>query len=325
MEIFVHFLWLGAGVFILLFAGDVLVRGSAALASKWGVPPLIIGLTVVALGTSAPELVVSVGAVLKGSPGLAMGNIVGSNIANMLLVLGIPALIVPIATTAPGTRRNVLIALTASIIFTILSYGGVIVFWQGAMLFSLIIIYLAYLFSQARSGREVAADIQELADVEHMQGLPSNSRKIALFIGIGLVGLPLGGQLVGNNAIRIAELMHVSDAVIGLTIVAIGTSLPELATSIIAAVRRHGDLAVGNAFGSNIFNVFAVGGASAMVGKLTVPASFLHYDLWVMVGASVLLGGIAFAKIKIGRLAGLVLITAYGAYIFGLMVREGVL
>lgn len=325
MEIFIHFLWLAAGVFILLFAGDILVRGSAALAQRWGVPPLIIGLTVVALGTSAPEMVVSVGAVLKGAPGLAIGNIVGSNIANMLLVLGVPALIAPIVTTAAGTRRNVMFALTASIILTLLASNGVIVFWQGAMLFSLIIIYLVYLFTQARAGMEMAADIRELADVEHMQGLPKSNGTIAAFVLIGVIGLPFGGHLVGSHGVSIAELMHVSDAIIGLTIVAIGTSLPELTTSVIAALRGQGALAVGNAFGSNIFNVFAVGGASAMAGKLTVSPSLFHYDLWVMVGASVLLGIFVFARIKIGRLAGLTLLLAYGAYLYGLVVRTGLI
>ena len=325
MPILIHFLWLAAGVFILLFAGDILVRGSAALARRWGVPSLIIGLTVVALGTSAPELVVSVGAVLKGAPGLAMGNIVGSNIANMLLVLSIPAMIVPITTTAPGTRRNVMFALMASIIFTILSLGGVIVFWQGALLFSLIIVYLLYLFFQARAGMNVAADIQELADVDHMEGLPASNLKISLFILVGIISLPLGGHLVGSHGVSIAEMLHVDDAIIGLTIVAIGTSLPELATSVIAAIRRHGDLAVGNAFGSNIFNVFAVGGASAMTGDLIVPPSFMHYDLWVMIGTSVLLGGFAFLRIKIGRVAGLLLLLIYGAYLYGLITRSGLL
>ncbi len=325
MPIFFHFLMLSVGVIILLFAGDILVRGSASLARKWGVPPLIIGLTVVALGTSAPELVVSVGAVLNGAPGLAIGNIVGSNIANMLLVLSIPAIILPITTTAPGTRRNVMFALTASIILVLLSYDGQIYFWQGVMLFGLIIIYLLYLFTQARAGMAVAADIRELADVEHMEGLPKRASTVAAFIMIGIIGLPLGGHLVGSNGVVIAELMNVSDAIIGLTIVAIGTSLPELATSVIAALRRHDELAVGNAFGSNIFNVFAVGGASAMAGTLTVPASFLQYDLWVMIGAGVLLGGFAFARIKIGRFAGVLLLLGYVAYLVGLMVREGVL
>ncbi len=325
MPVLIHFIWLGLGVAILLVAGDILVRGSAALAHKWHVPPLIIGLTVVALGTSAPELVVSVGAVLNGAPGLAIGNIVGSNIANMLLVLSIPAIILPITTTAPGTRRNVVFAFSASVILILLSYNGVIVFLQGVLLFSLIIIYLVYLFVQARAGMEVAADIRELADVEHMQGLPKSAGKITVFVLIGIIGLPLGGHLVGNNAISIAEAMQVSDAIIGLTIVAIGTSLPELTTSIIAALRRHDELAVGNAFGSNIFNVFAVGGASAMAGTLTVPETFMQYDLWVMLGAAAVLGGFAFARRKIGRFSGVLLLLAYIAYLVGLVVREGLL
>jgi len=301
------------------------VRGAAAMARRWGVPPLIIGLTVVALGTSAPEMVVSVGAVLKGAPGLAIGNIVGSNIANMLLVLSIPALIFPIATTAPGTRRNVAIALAASIILTLMAVHGVIVFWQGALLFALIIIYLAYLFTEARKGSAATADIRELADVDHMRGLPRRTGTIAVFIIIGVTGLPLGGHLVGSHGVAIAEAMHVDPAIIGLTLVAVGTSLPELTTSVIAALRRQDALAVGNAFGSNIFNVFAVGGASAMAGRLTVPSGVIHYDLWVMIGATVLLGSFSFLRIKIGRLAGLLLLLAYGAYIVGLLARAGLL
>ncbi len=325
MPIFIHFLWLTGGVLVLLFSGDVLVRGAAAMARRSGVPPLIVGLTVVALGTSAPELVVSVGAVLKGAPGLAIGNIVGSNIANMLLVLSIPALIYPICTTAPGTRRNVTIALAASIILTLMAMRGVIVFWQGVLLFALIILYLAYLFTEARKGSKAAADIRELADVDHMRGLPKSTGTIILFILIGVIGLPLGGHLVGSHGVAIAEALHVDPAIIGLTLVAVGTSLPELATSTIAALRRQDALAVGNAFGSNIFNVFAVGGASAMAGKLTIPAGVMHYDVWVMIGATILLGSFSFMRIRIGRWAGLLLLLAYGAYITGLMARAGLL
>jgi cation:H+ antiporter len=323
MILLVPTLWLVFGIAILIVSGDVLVRGSASLAKSWGIPPLIIGLTVIALGTSAPELVVSIGAVLAGAPGLAVGNVVGSNTANMLLVLGIPAMILPITTTAPGTRRNVAIALAASVIFVLMAMGGSIVFWQGAVLFSLIILYLLYLFQHARKGDEVAPDIAEMADVEHMDGLPKKPLTIAVFILIGIAGLPLGGQLVGSNAIIIAEGLHISDAIIGLTIVAIGTSLPELATSVIAAFRRHSELAVGNAFGSNIFNVFAVGGASAMTGTLPVETNLIHFDLPIMLGASVLVAFFVFARKPIGRLGGAILFFAYVAYLVTIVVKMG--
>ncbi len=324
MPVYIHFIWLVVGVVVLLFSGDILVRGSASLAKNWGVPPLIIGLTIVALGTSAPELVISVGATLHGEPGLAVGNIVGSNIANMLLVLGVPALIYPICTSSSGTGRNVLIALIASLIFTFMALRGTISFWQGALLFALIILYLAYLFFEARAGK-AAADVRELADVEHMPGLPRRPWVVFAFILFGVVGLPFGGQLVGSHAVSIAQSMHVSTAVIGLSIVAISTSLPELATSVIAALRRHSDLAVGNAFGSNIFNIFAVGGASSMVGDLAVPQSIQHYDLWVMLGSAALLGIFSLARIKLRWPLGLLLLVGYGAYIAGLMLRAGVL
>ncbi len=315
MALMIPFLWLLFGITILIVAGDVLVRGSASLAKSWGVAPLIIGLTVIALGTSAPELVVSIGAVLKGAPGLATGNIIGSNTANMLLVLGIPAIILPITTTAPGTRRNVSIAIIATIIFYLMALGGHIVFWQGALLFALIVIYLVYLFIHAKSGDEIAPDIAELADVEHMDGLPKRAGMIALFIAIGVIGLPIGGHLVGSNAITIASNFGISNAIIGLTIVAIGTSLPELVTSVIAALRGHSELAVGNAFGSNIFNIFAVGGASAMTGTLPIDAALLRLDLPVMLSAAILVAILVFARRPIGRVSGIVLFLAYAGYL----------
>lgn len=321
MSLLVSFLWLALGIGILIVAGDVLVRGSASLARRWGVPSLIIGLTVVALGTSAPELVVSVGAVWKGAPGLAIGNVVGSNIANMLLVLGVPALVAPIITTAKGTRRNVGIAIAASVIFYLMAMSGRLVFWQGAVLFGLIIIYLLYLFQHARKGDEVAPDIAELADVEHMQGLPKSGLTIAAFIIVGLIGLPWGGHLVGNNGVNIAHELGVSNAIIGLTIVALGTSLPELATSVIAAFRGHSELAVGNAFGSNIFNIFAVGGASAMAGNLPVHPDLIHFDMPVMLGAMVLVAIPVFARRSIGRLGGLILTFSYVGYIGWLIIQ----
>ncbi|VAV99465.1 Inner membrane protein YrbG, predicted calcium/sodium:proton antiporter [hydrothermal vent metagenome] len=308
-------LWLVFGIAILIVSGDVLVRGSASLAKGWGIPPLIIGLTVIALGTSAPELVVSVGAVLAGAPGLAVGNVIGSNTANMLLVLGVPAMILPITTTAPGTRRNVAIAIAAAVIFFLMALGGSIGFWQGVLLFSLIVIYLLYLFTQARSGKEVAADIAEMSDVDHMDGLPKRNLSIAIFILIGMIGLPIGGHLVGSNAVTIAANLGISDAIIGLTIVAIGTSLPELATSVIAAFRGHSELAVGNAFGSNIFNIFAVGGAAAMTGTLPIDPALLQLDLPVMLGASILLALFVFARKSIGRVSGFLLAFSYLAYL----------
>jgi len=317
MEILVPGLWLVFGIAILVIAGDLLVRGSAALAKGLGIPTLIIGLTVVALGTSAPEMVVSVGAVLVGAPSLAVGNVIGSNIANMLLVLGLPAIILPITTTAPGTRRNIAIAIAATIIFYLMAIGGKIVFWQGAVLFALIVIYLLYLFLHAKSGAKIA----EVIDAEQLDGLPASRLRILMFILAGLVGLPLGGYLVGQNAIDIAETLHVSDAIIGLTIVAIGTSLPELATSVIAAVRGHSELAIGNAFGSNIFNIFAVGGASAMTGTLPIDSSLMEFDLPIMLAATVLLGLFVFARKPIGRWAGFLIFFSYIAYLTWLVVK----
>jgi cation:H+ antiporter len=307
------------GIVILLFGGDLLVRGGAALARIWQLPPLLVGLTIIAFGTSAPELVVSVQSALSGAPGLALGNIVGSNTANFLLILGLPAIFGPIATTTPGVRRNAIFALAAALILIAVSWNRLISPAESWMLFGLIVGYIVLLGVLARNKKDDPS-LAELTDLEHMDGLPRGVWRSAGVVLAGLIALPLGAQMIVSGGTAAAETLGVDDAIIGLTAVAFGTSLPELATVVMASVRRQAELAIGNVLGSNIFNVFAVGGATGiaagvMGADLPVSAGFFALDFWVMLGASVAIAAIILARMTISRLLGLVLFGTYVAYI----------
>jgi len=304
------------GIVILIIGGDVLVRGAAALARHWGIPPLIVGLTIVAFGTSAPELVVAVQAVMQDAGELASGNIVGSNIANVLLALGIPAVIMAIPTNMPGVARNGFVALAATLIFMALAFmGNPMVVWQGAILFAGILIYLGWMFGLAKAGAEdpILAEMTEIDEGE--DGLPTMQWKSALFVLIGLVGLAFGGKLIVDHGTNIAEILGVPQAVIGLTIVAIGTSLPEIATVVVAAYRGHPEVAIGNVLGSNVFNLFAVGGAAALAGPLSIKKEFFVFDFWVMLLTSVALLIFILGRSPIGRKTGIIFIIAYALYL----------
>ena len=308
-----------AGIVILLVGGDFLVRGGAALGQRWRLPPLFVGLTIIAFGTSAPELVVSIQSALSGAPGLALGNIVGSNTANFLLVLGLPALFGPILTTTPGVRRNALIALGAAFILIYVSWDRVISMQESSILFGLIVVYVAMLGLLARSKSDDPT-LTELTDIENMDGLPKSLSSLLLFLLIGLIALPVGAQMIVNGGTAAARDLNVDESIIGLTALAFGTSLPELATVVMASMRKHAELAIGNVIGSNIFNVFAVGGAtgltaSAMGHSLEVPESFFALDFWVMLAASVFITALVLLKRPIGRVFGAILFTGYVGYI----------
>jgi cation:H+ antiporter len=305
------------GLVLLVGAGDALVRGAVALSLQLGIPAIIISATVVAFGTSAPELLIAVQAALEHAPGIAFGNVVGSNIANVFLVLGIPALLVPIAGCGSDAHRNLYLMLGATALFTGLLMNGTLYWWGGAALL------LAALFMvwdslriglAARNGLndDIAGDLAELEDVD-----PGMARwKVISLIGVGIVGLPLGAHFLIDGARGIAHDFGVSEAAIGLTVVAIGTSLPELATTVMAALRRHADVAIGNVIGSNIFNITAVIGAAALANPLAVPEEIMTRDLWVMIGASIMLAPIVLMCRRIGRMTGGVFLLLYGIYIY---------
>jgi len=300
------------GIIILIIAGDWMVRGAAALARHWGVPSLIVGLTIVAFGTSAPELVVGVQSVLQGAGDLAAGNVIGSNIANVLLALGLPAIIMAIPTNMAGVARNTLICIVATLLFILLAFTAsshTMGFPQGAILFGGIIAYLLYMFRLARSG------------VHGKDGLPTNVVLSLVFVIVGIIGLICGGKLIVDNAVIIAEAMNISNAIIGLTIVAIGTSLPEIATVIVASYRGHSEVAIGNVLGSNVFNLFAVMGASALAGPVKIDDKLLTFDVWVMLVSSAALMLFVLRRQPIGRMVGIIFFIGYILYLLALVSR----
>jgi len=302
------------GLVYLLLAGDLLVRGSVALAKKVAIPPMVVGLTIVAFGTSAPELFVAVGAVLKGHPGLALGNVVGSNIANVLLVCGIPALIYPTLCNQPSIGRDTALVLGISLLFTALCFAGPLGRFQGALLMLMLIVILAR--QTRRDGSDgLAGEAEE--ELQRVLGLPARGHMIALFIALGVLGLPLGAHLMLEGAVALAALAGVPEAVIGLSVVALGTSLPELATTVVAALHRQSDLALGNVLGSNLFNLLAIAGVAAIISPspIPVPPEFLGFDLLVMIGAALALGYFAWFKGSITRTSGATLLGGYAAYI----------
>ncbi len=310
------------GIVFLIVAGDLMVRGAAALARHWGVPSLIVGLTIVAFGTSAPEMVVSVQATLRGMGQLAMGNVVGSNIANVLLALGLPALIMAIPTNISGVARNSLFCFFATMSLIVLAFlGNPLVFWQGAILFAGIIFYLGWMFTLAKSGAHDPI-LEEMTEIEEgHDGLPTNIFLSLVWVLIGLVGLIGGGWLIVENAQFIAAGFGVSETVIGLTIVAIGTSLPEIATVVIASYRGHSEVAIGNVLGSNIFNSLAVMGAAAMAGPVMVEPELYVFDMWVMMASMLALLMFVLTRKPIGRKTGIMFTIGYILYMLAIASR----
>ncbi|PIE15112.1 MAG: sodium:proton exchanger [Rhodobacterales bacterium] len=312
----------GLGLVILLLAGDSLVRGAVNLSLRVGVPALIVSLTIVAFGTSAPELLIAISALEDGVPGIAMGNVVGSNTANVLLVLGVPALIAALHTSECNTRKSYGFMIAATGLFIALAFRGVFDFWAGLVLLAGLAFVLGDAFYQARCHRRDMAGVDALDDEEEVEGADPDMPwwKIGVFMVLGLIGLPLGADLLVDSAVNIARMFHVSETVIGLTLVAIGTSLPELATTVMAAIRRQADVALGNVIGSNMFNLLAIIGITALIGNIPVDPEFLRFDLWVMAGASILLIPFVFFKQDITRGWGIALTGLYLVYIVAVLI-----
>ncbi len=311
-----EFLYASLGLIILLLAGDVLVKGAVNLSLRLGIPALIVSLTVVAFGTSAPELLISIKSVLNGVPGLALGNVVGSNTANVLLILGVPALMFGLA-AGSDTRRTYLFMIGGSLLFTVLAFTGPFTWISGLVLLAVL---CAILFDAARSAQAHRKAANGAPAPEEEDALDEADPdmpwwKIGLYLGLGLIGLPLGADLLVDSSVAIAQAYGVSDTVIGLTLVAIGTSLPELATTVMAALRRHADVALGNVIGSNMFNLLAIIGVAALVGPIPVDPAILRFDIWVMLAASLALAPFVFLRWSMGRLVGVIFTALYVAYL----------
>jgi cation:H+ antiporter len=297
------------GFFLLVFGADIMVRGAAHLAVAANISPLAIGLTIVAFGSSAPELAINVQAAYAGQPGLAIGNVVGSNIANILLILGIAAIITPLAVSSQLLRKDVPLMIGASFVMYFMAFDGEFNRIDGLILFAALVMYTVHAII---GGRLETVDTD--GDIPSEAG--SIPLQIALIVG-GLAMLTMGANWLVNGAVMIATWLGISELIIGLTIVAFGTSLPELATSVTAALRKHADMAVGNVVGSNIFNILSVLGLSSIVAPagISVDASALNFDIPVMLAVAVLCLPIFFTGHSIDRWEGAAFLFFYIAYL----------
>ncbi|MEL6966570.1 MAG: calcium/sodium antiporter [Pseudomonadota bacterium] len=307
------YLLLALGLTALILGGDWLVKASVGLAERWGIPPLIIGLTIVAFGTSAPELVISLDAALDDAGGIAVGNVVGSNIANVLLVLGVPALISRIQYQKSDIGDSIVLMTAVSVVFAWQLMNPPLTKTDGLVLIGFLVVFLGMQFYKAKAHADEAEDDyhDEIGDV------PTRMPVILGFLVAGLVALPSGAHLAVTSAVDIAQQLNVSDELIGVTIIAIGTSLPELATGIMAARQNNASVGVGNVIGSNIFNLAAIMGITTLVVDIEgkAMAHIVAFDIWVMLAATALLVLIPLLKLTIGRRIGTLLLVLYVAYL----------
>lgn len=303
------------GLVVMIWGADFLVKGASRLATSVGISPLVVGLTVVAFGTSAPELAVSVMSAFKGESDIALGNVVGSNLCNVLFILGISALIVPLVVAQQLVRFDVPVMIGLSILVLPMGMDGKIGRLDGAILFTFAIAYTVFLVRQSR--KETSEEVKSEYDAEYGGKPAYGLAKNVGFIIVGLVFLVLGSKWLVSSAVAIAQAFHVSELVIGLTIVALGTSMPEVATSIVAALKGERDIAVGNVVGSNIFNLVSVLGLSSLVAPAGIEVSdaALRFDIPVMIAVAVACLPIFFTGYRISRLNGAAFLFFYAAYL----------
>ena len=306
-----------AGLVLLFAGGEGLVRGSVALAARLGLPKLVIGLTVVGFGTSAPELLVSVQAALSGEPEIALGNVVGSNIANIMLILAFACLLCPLSGWDDTTVREALVAALAALALYGLVHGPLIGRVDGAALLASLVVYLAATFWIARASG-AGADYEGEAEAFSAPALERRPLAAPALILAGLIALVLGARLLVTGAVDIARVFGVSEAVIGLSLVAVGTSLPELATAIVAIIKRQGDVLIGNIIGSSIFNALAILGVTATIAPIGVNPRFAAIDAPIMLAASLGLAMLLIVSGRIGRTIGAAMLIFYGAYLWQL-------
>ena len=314
---------IAAGLLVLILGSELLIRGATALARRLGVSELLIGLILVGFGTSAPELVASIQAAIIDAPGVAVGNVVGSNIANTLLILGVAALIAPVPVPAKAFTRDTIALAIATIAAVAIAFTGTFGKVAGVAFLAGLALYIVIAYFTERGAPEAAEAMrkaQQAAALPAIRG--STLLDLALAIG-GLALLIFGAKIFVSGAIHIARAHGVSEPVIGLTLVALGTSLPELATAVMAAARGRSALVLGNVIGSNIYNLLGILGATALVRPIAVPGEIIRLDNWVMAGATLLMLVFARTRRRITRPEGAALFLAYGAYIYWLSTRAG--
>jgi cation:H+ antiporter len=309
------YLLIGAG--LLTIGGEALIRGSLSASKQFGVSPFLAGIVIVGFGTSAPELVVSVNAALNQQPDIAIGNIVGSNIGNILLILGICALITPMKIKPLALKRDAVTVCLGSILFLLLVGGHSLGRIDGIFLLIALVSYLAWAFISERSQapRDEQNQEEKPAKTDDIKQIRKSLGWIFGAVLIGLLLLIIGSQILLSAASEIAKALGVSEAVIGLTLVAVGTSLPELSISLIATLRKNVDVAVGNILGSNIFNLLGILGVSALLQPLPIHIRVLQFDQWVMLASSLLLLIFLYTGRTLSRIEGAVLFTAYALYV----------
>ncbi|MEG8990833.1 calcium/sodium antiporter [Ignavibacteria bacterium 4148-Me] len=298
------------GLLLLFIGGELLVRGSSSLALGLGLTPLVVGLTVVAFGTSSPELVVSIQAALKGNSAISIGNVVGSNIANIALILGLSAIIKPVIVQSSAVKREIPFMIFVSLIFTIFVISGHISFISGLTFILLLILYIV--ISIYLSKKDNQNELAEAVKIKYSVFIS------VLFVIFGLLGLVFGSDLFILGSIKLARLLGASEFIIGLTVVAVGTSLPELVTSIVAAIKNESDILVGNIVGSNIFNILAIIGISAVITSINLNQINI-IDTAVMLFFSIIIFPMGFLKKNISRLEGFLLFLGYISYIIYLV------
>ncbi|MBO5154597.1 MAG: calcium/sodium antiporter [Eubacterium sp.] len=298
------------GFAMLIKGADIFVEGAAGIAAKFGIPQLVIGLTIVAMGTSAPEAAVSIAAAFKGTADITIGNVVGSNIMNILVILGVTAVIVAVAVQQSTVRYEIPFVILVTIVLLVMgALDGKIGRLDGVILWALFIVYLIYLFLMAKHGRE-----------EEETQMDAPVWKLLLFVVIGAALIVIGADVSVDAASEIARVIGLSERFIGLTIVALGTSLPELCTSVVAARKGNADLAIGNIVGSNIFNILFVVGTTALIIPVPFNPAFV-IDTAVAIGAAVLLWICVFRKKKLTRPGGILMLAAYAGYFAYLMMK----
>ena len=310
MHMLIELVLLVTGFVMLIKGADIFVEGAAGIAAKFGIPQLVIGLTIVAMGTSAPEAAVSIAAAFKGTADITIGNVVGSNIINILVILGVTALIVAVAVQQSTVRYEIPFVILVTIVLLVMgALDGKIGRLDGVILWALFIVYLIYLFLMAKHGRE-----------EEETQMDAPVWKLLLFVVIGAALIVIGADVSVDAASEIARVIGLSERFIGLTIVALGTSLPELCTSVVAARKGNADLAIGNIVGSNIFNILFVVGTTALIIPVPFNPAFV-VDTAVAIGAAVLLWVCVFRKKKLTRPGGILMLAAYAGYFAYLMMK----
>ena len=310
------YVYVVVGFVLLLCGAEVMVRGAIGLAEKLGVSKMVIGMTVIAFGTSAPELLISLNATLSGSSGLAVGNLVGSNVANILLILGLSGLILPITADQKALSRDGWVLLGGTAAFMAIAIRGEINLPGGLVLLLYFFGFLYYSYSRETAGHSPEAANLHEGEIDEIGGVPATTWLSLVLLIIGFAGLLGGSELLVEGGVSIARSFGVSEAAIGLTIIAFGTSLPELAASAVAAYRKHADLALGNIVGSNIFNIVGIVGVVAVVSPMDVPARVINFDMIIMAVATLLLMPFMIgSKEVISRPVAAFYLLAYLAYI----------